>query len=73
MNNTFKKGSLVGTLQHEVIDHTVVKQGKIKWTTKNVLMLKDNEGRQLSSAQFRTNATKQAIDYFKSEGWELVA
>lgn len=71
MANVFSKGGLSGTLQLQTIDHCIRDRGRIRWTTKQVLMLADADGRQLSSAQFRPNATRKARDYFMSLGWTV--
>ena len=65
---TFTKRSMVGTLGRVTIDHITSNR---KWTTRDVLMLVDADGRTLSNAQFRTNAFKQAESFFLSEGWEV--
>lgn len=67
----FTKGCLTGTLQLETIDHCVKQGSKIVWKTRQVLMLKDSNGCQLSSAQFRCNAFKQASLFFIEQGWSI--
>jgi hypothetical protein len=69
MASVFSKGCLSGTLQLQTIDHCIRDRGRIRWTTKQVLMLADADGRPLSSAEFRPNATRKARDFFVSQGW----
>lgn len=65
----FTKSILTGQLGLVTIDHCVNRRGKIAWTTKQVLMLVDKQGAQLSSAQFRSNAFKKAENFFIDCGW----
>ena len=67
----FSKGDLVGSLQLVTIDHCISKKSKILWTSKQVLMLVNKEWQILSSAQFRSNATKQAEQFFINNGWSI--
>lgn len=70
--DTFKKNNLVGNLGLISIDHTIKVGAKIKWTTKQVLTLVDDEGRPFTNAHFRKNAHKKAENFFVELGWEKI-
>ena len=67
----FTKNGLTGSLQLVTIDHCFKKGNKILWGVRQVLMLVDNQGFILSSAQFRSNAFKKAENFLISLGWSI--